>query len=395
MLAVDLCLKALIEKMTDKGAMRFYKSHLSYENIDILLPTEDDYEKQGICIRMSSQGLDYFVNYLSLLGLTLRQWCQRWRSLALDGYVTKCTRLDYAIDDKRVEGDEAPLLTMRKVFTCIANGEYCGRGELETNEEIRVRQHLKTIKGEKCCGKTLYIGSRKSERLIRFYDKKAEQIQKKRKVSKELTSWVRCEAEYHRSFAMCVFNAFCDNSDEDFIKFMSNSINSQFRFVNLDKNNISRCSLKRWWRAFLDGCDTQFMLKRIKPARSALARSLRGLKQYTRVINSLYQCVGLDGLYNIVSSNCDIFKAQNKDTVIDEVIKNFEENELEYKTVGAVENYTYNSNLPEDELLYKMHCERHRLYCHIGDYAVKSEAAMKDPMFSQYVNGQEFLGYDV
>ena len=55
----------LISKMTLKGRFAFYDFHFSYENIHLLHTTPDKFQEQGLCLRISSQGLDYLTAYLN------------------------------------------------------------------------------------------------------------------------------------------------------------------------------------------------------------------------------------------------------------------------------------------------------------------------------------------
>lgn len=390
LLGRTMFLKDLIEKMVDKGRGLFYAHHLSFEHIEFFFTEPEDFSRQGMCIKFSSQGLDYFINYLATLKVDFRHWCQRWRSLVLDGYITKCTRFDYAIDDISYIDGEPPKLTMRKLFCSASNGEIRSRSRISDDLGQRIRR--KKLKGDCVVGRTLYIGSRSSERFVRFYDKKSEQLQKGNSVPHNVNTWIRCEAEYHDGASMSAFNAFCDYEIPDFCRYMASALNEQLEFINLDNNNISRCSVKRWWRAFLNGCEDSFKLPAKKPARSALARSLRGLSQYTRVIYSIVAEAGWLEFMKFVANNVVELKEAGKKILKPEIVSDIAENYIHYEQMNAYTNYQYRSQFDDEEFFEHLNIQRNNYAAYFCKRDFSSGFMQTDSFLHKaFMDGQEVL----
>lgn len=352
MLREDLLLEDLMHKMVLKGRAGFYDFNFLYENINLLYTVPDRFEKQGICIKFSSQGLDYFNKYLATYGMTLKHWLGEWRALSFGDYISKFTRVDYAMDDIVLEGESA-CITINKVFKAAQNGEIVKKArtlDFLTGADMSARMRVKYCDGEPIRGRTLYIGVRYSGSIIRFYDKKSEQLQQKKEIPEKCISWTRCEAEFHDNDAMGVINAFLDMPDDGFSEYMCGVINDHCRFINRTNANVSRCPVKRWWTSFLNGCTKRFKLPHKEPVRSALARAERGLKQYVRTIYTLFQEVGLDGLYLFFHDEVEKLKAENKEILRSEIVENLREDIRDYEERTAITNYLYNCFGNEDDL---------------------------------------------
>lgn len=385
----ELFLKGLYLKMTNYGRTHFYANRFSYENIDILFPAPDKFKTQGICIQFSSKGLDYFINYLASLRVDFQAWCRKFRALALDGYITKCTRFDYAIDDISFVGGESPKLSIRKLFNSVSNNELRSRTSIV--DFYGERQRVKKVKGDYVVGRTLYIGSRASKRVIRFYDKKAEQTQKGEAVPDNVNTWIRCEIEYHDSYAMQIFNAFCDYDVPDFCRFMATNLNSHITFINRDNDNISRCSVKRWWREFLDCVTDCFRFPVRKPARSALARALRGVSQYTRVINSIVSELGWEEFQKFINGRVKIMKQSNKETINQDIVFNIRENNMEYEKLNGVSAYQYNSFLDCDDFNERLNFHKNSYLRYHSQRSEAGASMLGSFLHTAVLDGQEVL----
>ena len=104
-------------------------------------------------------------------------------------------------------------------------------------------------------GHTVYFGNRKSSVYVRFYDKKAEQLQQGLSVDENINSRVRCEYEYHNSKAIAVMTLFIENDYADFVQKYKATVMGHLRFINSDDSNRSRCSTCGWWVSFLNTLD--------------------------------------------------------------------------------------------------------------------------------------------
>lgn len=383
----------LISKMTCKGRFAFYDFHFSYENIHLLLTTPDKFQEQGLCLRISSQGLDYLTAYLKSYGIELREWLGMWRALCFKGYITKDTRLDYAMDDIRYNGDK-PLLTMRKVLTCKNKREICKKArtiDVVNGDDLGIRERTKFINGEDVKGTTMYVGVRNSDFVVRFYDKLAEQKQQRKEIPEGCTSWTRCELELKGSAAMGALNAFLDCSPEEYSEYMRGVLNDHCRFISRTSSNVSRCPVKRWWREFLQGCTERFKLPHGKPARSAFARAERGLTQYVPTVFTMYQELGLEGVFRWFEARFEEMKAKGRDLFKSELANNIREDIRDYEEMNAFKYYEYTT--AED-------CElEERIHQQHFDYFQKFYKVVRccefDEQHSNFMNGQEVLPYGV
>lgn len=380
----------LMRKMTLKGRFAFYDFHLSYENIHLLFTTPEKFQEQGLCLRISGQGLIYLKAYLKSYGIELKEWLGMWRSLCFNSYITKDTRMDYAMDDIRFKGDK-PLLTMRKVLQCKNRHEICKKArtiDVVNGDDIGTRERTKFINGEEVKGTTVYVGARESNYVIRFYDKLAEQKQQRKEIPEGCTSWTRCELELKGSAAMSALNAFLDYSPEEYAEYMRGVLNDHCRFISRTSSNVSRCPVKRWWREFLQGCTERFKLPHGKPARSAFARAEHGLTQYVPTIFTMYQELGLKGVCRWFKARFEEMEAKGKDLFKTELAENIREDIRDYEEMTAYKYYRYSTDIIDRDFY-----ERIR-YQHFG-YFQKFYKVVRSNEFKElhanFMNGQEVL----
>lgn len=394
MLEKKLLLKDLFKKMVHVGRVSHYEECLGYENITLCLPPASLFREQGFCLRISSQGLDFFKRYLDTYNITFKQWFGMFRALCFQGYVSNCTRIDYAMDDIHLNGDD-PFITMNKVINCVQNGEVCkaGRAVDVIDGGITFKKRFKVVNKESVVGRTVNFGSRSSTVFCRFYDKLAEQLQKKQPVPKDCTSWTRCEFEFKGSAAMSVLNAFLDYDDVDFGKYMRGIVNRYVSFIVRNDSNISRCPIKRWWAKFLGGCTEKFKLPRKLPARSAWARARRGLIQYLSIMYTLWQELGAVGVYKFFKQEFENKRLLNPVAELykSELADNIRDGKLDYETMTGFKRYQYSSfdGIDGYDLSHKIehqwdeYCRLSYKAHHLKGFALERHIA--------FMNGQEVL----
>lgn len=159
----------------------------------------------------------------------------------------KCTRLDVALDDfeKRISFDQV-------------------RDACEARQYARFGNFLPIRGGNKKrenLGFTVYLGSRQSDKIVRFYDKHAE--------SKGKIKSYRWEGEYREDRAVKVLNQWLLISDESFErespKFLAGTVLGTIEFCDRKKEkNVSRMVRLDWWKAFIEvvGCSITHSLKK-------------------------------------------------------------------------------------------------------------------------------------
>lgn len=356
MLRKAMLLDDLFKRLQPQGHCKFYDKRYSYENVSLKLPKPQDYSRQGIALEFTSKGLDYFADYLKAYNLTLKSWLGMWRGLCFGCYETKITRVDYAMDD--ICYDNAPTtISIRRVLSGIMDGELCCKSRIWSDEGsdfsrfAHYKSCRKRVNGEQLEGTTVQLGRRNGETTIcRFYDKLTEQKQKGVVLPENMTAWTRSEFEFHGKYAMAVVNNFLDRDDKGFSEYMCGVALNYVRFVDRTSDNVSRCAVKRWWKAFLNGATKAFSLPHVSPARSALGRSLRGLKQYSSTCYTFIEKLGPDGFLQLINDLVVEQFEKNKDPFRKELADNIDENNAAYEEWTAYKRYDYNSDLPSETL---------------------------------------------
>lgn len=197
--------------------------------------------------------------------------------------IGQITRLDLAIDDKG-----CTYYTCEEVFDIFQNGLYTSR--FKTYDSV--------FKGGKsgCFGRTLYLGSRKSELFIRIYDKQLEQNSKKKGTVS--FPWVRWEIELKGARANVVSLLLVGGGALSDITL--GILSNYLRFIIKDNARDSRCSTDPKWEAFLNGvrkiriCSPK-VEKNIEDKRDwivkQVAPTLAGIYEIDGDLGFVYQCI--------------------------------------------------------------------------------------------------------
>lgn len=356
-----LCLGELMDRMENKGKCRYYAERLSYNDVDIKLSSPEEFNTQGFCIEFSSNGLRYFREYLASYGYTLELWCGMFRKLSLDGCITKCTRFDVAMDDKVYDG-KRPTLTMQKVLDGICDDDISCKARVwsdDCKDLVSFKRNYKRRGGKGLWGTTVNIGNRKSDTFVRFYDKKVEQEQKGKSLPENLTSWVRCEFEYHEVNAMSAFNAFVDMPKDKLGGYFCGVALNHIRFIDRIASNVSRCPVKRWWKAFLNGATKKYSFPRVTPVRSALAKSVRWVqRQVVAVVATFRTILGEDGFWDFIDACIDEREKAGKSAIKSDIINNFKDGLRAYEEPSGFDRWNYATDISPLELRknMKQHC---------------------------------------
>lgn len=224
-----------------------YKHMLKHENISILY---DGAEHMGVHVNITGSSVatlleafqrkNKFENPYSceneiLHDYTLSIFCERVLHMG------HFSRFDIALDDFG-----ANYYTTDDILLKLENGCIISKWRKTRNDEERV------VADNEKVGHTIYLGSRKSDILLRIYDKKLEH-------NKSLTpsdddyyngEWVRWELELHKERADKVAELLSNGLSlgEVAIGVLSN----YFRIVELDNNNKSRCTSETKWQMLIE-----------------------------------------------------------------------------------------------------------------------------------------------
>ncbi|EEO1968936.1 replication initiation factor domain-containing protein [Listeria welshimeri] len=176
---IDLIVESILhlkkEYMLEKEyGMYGYIGTLELDNIKVFYSAPDD--NRGILVEMSGLGCRQFESFLKVRRKTWLDFFSDCENL--NG---KYTRFDLAIDDYKTRLSIPTLLNKAQKGECISRfdvSDFNGGIDLNTGEHR---------------GTTMYIGSKKSELYMCFYQKNYEQAKKLKINVDEIGSWNRYE----------------------------------------------------------------------------------------------------------------------------------------------------------------------------------------------------------
>lgn len=158
------------------------------------------------------------------------------------GAVERVTRLDLAFDDF------SGFLNIDTILNHLQSGAVVGRFR-----QYRPFSGVVAIGGCSVVS-TVYVGSRQSETMLRFYDKALEQSSKGWDINNH---WVRCEVELKGARAALMCRRLLDLWDKDNFyytlrlrEYLRGIID--FKEQNLTDSNKRRWDTVDWWEKFLD-----------------------------------------------------------------------------------------------------------------------------------------------
>lgn len=204
------------------GVVRGYKQCLFFDNISINFDGRGD---MGICVSMTGSGCRTFETYS-----TYSDFISLFYRLFDSFNRINITRFDLAYDDY----ENRIKLNKVKKSAVDLNGVY---------SPAHVKSWKVVLSDE---GTSVYIGSNKSDMLVRFYDKAAE-----RKVD---FSWVRCELQMRSAVAFFAVRHFMttDNISDLFFSLLNNYC----QFVsNKDLQHAGHSKLQYWFKQWISTRD--------------------------------------------------------------------------------------------------------------------------------------------
>lgn len=243
------------DKFTDlKKGHHGYLSQKAYDNIRIY---SNGLEGMGIHVQMSGSGCRLFE------GTYPGTWKDFFREIK--NYGGKPSRLDMAIDDKKGYLDLDLMiekLNKREIVTKFTKYRKISDGDFDYAKE----------------GKTLYLGSMKSDIFFRIYDKSYEQMQKgmdstKNEFEKNAfyevgmnSHWVRFELQMRNEIACNMFEQIVNSECENLFTYVAGVIKDKVRFVDPNPNdeNKWRWEESLFWKKFMKGVEKLKISKRPK-----------------------------------------------------------------------------------------------------------------------------------
>lgn len=304
----------------DTGAHLHYQHIYRYNNVSIKVPAPTDCLTQGFNVEMTSQGIAWYLSRRPV-GYTLVDLMKKLRDLVNEGgYSLNYSRVDFAVDDKIVDGQEREkLLDLDVIIDSARKKEYSSLFR-RANKEGLDFNISEDISKKGFGGRTLYFGNRKSNTFLRIYDKLAEQYEKNKNDSKAISElfsvnhWVRFELEFKDKSANKLVALMLSCSAERFQQHIPKVINTYIRFVNNDDSCISRCSLKDWWLKFIGTAERAKFTSQVYTT-NALSRSLRWIARIATTLRAVEDNIGEFAFQEYVNhyGTRDKYRARHKE----------------------------------------------------------------------------------
>lgn len=207
----------------------------------------------GVHIVMSGQGCREYESFGK------KNWSELFQEVFLDG--GHFTRVDIAIDDF-------------KGYFRVGTIENKLRREEVVSKFRRWRPHEdRSIRGGESHGKTVYIGSTKSDVQVRFYEKNLQKLNTGYIVDPEVKVWNRVEVQLRDDHATTVARVIANGEDENATvgRLVKGILQNYVRFVVKPKDgkdkNISRWKTSPFWDKFLGDVE-KIRLSKQKPERT-------------------------------------------------------------------------------------------------------------------------------
>jgi phage replication initiation protein len=243
---------------TPCAGMNMYRDGLEFGGVKVFFDGRSKKAEMGVNVVMSGKGCRLFEekgtgDYMGLFKFIIDTGKQNPGKKLMN-----ITRLDIAYDDfkgllplKQISEDAREL---RYVSRCHRNRDvnkhgagYILKGDVDISEgvnQMNLAQDEDPAKRYK--GMTVYFGTRKSDLMLRFYDKKAEQERT------DIELWVRCEIQLRRNCAMGFIRRLVDGEEVRHLYF--GVLNQYIRFVEVSETDRNR---RRWktaayWDKFLE-----------------------------------------------------------------------------------------------------------------------------------------------
>lgn len=154
------------------------------------------------------------------------------------------TRIDLAVDDIG-----SKYYTMDDLYAILM--------EKRVVSKFRNWKHMesRSISSGECLGSTIYLGSRKSDIMLRVYDKAKEQVSKLalEEAAENMIPWVRWELETKDERANQIVDMLINRQNLGSVTM--GVLKNYFRVVVLDDSNKSRCSIDPLWETFITDVD--------------------------------------------------------------------------------------------------------------------------------------------
>jgi phage replication initiation protein len=253
-----------------------YRQRLYYDGVSVHFDGHN--ENMGILLDMSGQGCRVFETFGH------GDWKALFECFCEEGEGYNFTRLDVAFDDF------TGLIPLKKIAETVRAGLFTSKARKWTIEESSD-------------GLSVYIGSKKSHVLIRFYDKAAE------RGYDDSVHWVRCEVQFRKERA-ANFISLNKPIGEKFAGVLNNYV--RFIDVNPDDSNKARWGTSAFWLNFVQTVK-KISIYTPKTVEYNLSRvEAHIFKQCGNNIETYIKCMGLDYFLKKLDERDSVLKEKHK-----------------------------------------------------------------------------------
>lgn len=185
----------------------------------------------------------------------------------------RCTRFDWAVDDYN------KYLSLDTISKALSDGNYA---RFASYKDVRSgARNLDAV------GRTLYLGSMKSDRLIRIYDKEVE--------SHGAVKSIRYEIQTRDELAHSYFCAYCSHDDAaSAARSLSSSAIAAVDFVDRSQSSrLDRCERLDWWAAFVALVDEGIRIRSEKRSETLTRKKQWVERQVIGTLAIIKKCIGV------------------------------------------------------------------------------------------------------
>lgn len=245
----ELLLNSEIQPMIKNGRYS-YTSAIEYSEYYTILyndvrgrnfekgdPSLERFLKMGIHFEFSGNGCKRLVERLKESSMDIREYL-----LFLSQYGVKFARIDIAYDDYNKLLDFDVMEQKMKDGLVIT--------KMRSAKHVEGYTKIESLGNEgKRKGVTLYFGNRSSRAFGRFYDKLAEQLDKRKEVDADIETWQRYELVLKKEKATDFVEKYKECPDLG--KLYKQIMGGLIRFIDDTDINKTRCETSQFWKEFL------------------------------------------------------------------------------------------------------------------------------------------------
>lgn len=322
------------ERKLKKGGFLSYSTVFEYgehDDFKFYVGYHYAFKNSGVIIYFTAQALHYYTQTSKLLPFQVLQ------KLDSPDYTIRCSRIDVAVD---YINEEIDLDSIDKEYGEERLSIYSMKDSSGTFCKMRHSQRTITENGKT---QTLYFGARKSEAMLRIYDKRTEQIARVGPYISDASksdSWIRFELECKHQLAHSLTkNILTIANEAEYKKLLCNIMIQKFFFTYQIGNQEKNAPFTQQLIDVMNG-DLEKIYSYRKTENSTLLRNLRHLFFTSGTIPTLYKIYkiwGEEGLENATALIKHSVKNHLANVVSTRFLKNY--GMFYRKEYGSFKNY--------------------------------------------------------